>query len=240
MLINCPMSSASCEVKLPRSEMNTHLTEGAVTHTLLFSAKVNRLSVENESLKSSVHSLEHKNQRLEHNVATLLIEKTQLQERMTALEEKVKLVSGSVYKFVMPNFYKYRHKHKEWSSLPFYSHPQGYKMCLICNASSKGEDACLSVYICLMLGEYDDFLAWPLRGELTIHLLDQTGSERHLSHKVVFDDRGLQTALNRVRYGLRADTGTGFPEFIRLYDLHPRYLRDDRLMFKITDINCTP
>ena len=219
--------------------MNTHLTEGAVSHTLLLSSKITKLSLENGSLKSSVHHLENKNKRLERNVGTLLIDKARLQDCVSALEEKVKAVSGSVYKFVMPNFYKYRHKHQEWSSRPFYTHPQGYKMCLICNASSKKDDAYLSVYVCLMLGEYDDFLEWPLRGELTIHLLDQTGSERHCSRRVVFDDGTSKTSIDRVQHGLRAETGIGFLKFIPLYELHPRYINDGRLMFKVTDINCT-
>ena len=237
-LINCPLRFSNCDVKLPRKDMSSHLTEGATYHTLLLSSRVHELCLENDSLKSSVHSLESKNQRLETDVVVLLVDNSRLQDRMTSLEEKIKLVSGSVYKFSMPNFYKYRHKNEEWSSLPFYSHPQGYKMCLICNASSKGDDAYLSVYVCLMAGEFDEFLEWPLRGELTIHLLDQTGSDSHRSHKVFFNDRGSQAALNRVRYGLKAETMVGFPKFIRLYDLHPRYLKDDRLLFKVTDINC--
>ena len=236
--INCPLRFSNCDVKLPRKEMNTHLTEGATYHTLLLSSKVHELSLENRSLKSSVLSLESKKRQLETDVVALLIDNSQLKDRVSALEEKVKVVGGSVYKFTMPNFYKYRHKSKEWSSLPFYSHPQGYKMCLICNASSKGDDGYLSVYVCLMAGEYDEFLEWPIRGELTIHLLDQSGPERHCSRRVVFDDRGSQTALSRVRYGLRAETGVGFVKFMRLYDLHPRYLKDDQLLFKITDINC--
>ena len=236
--IKCPVSFTKCDIKLPRKEMVTHLSEGAISHTLLLSSKIHELSLENQGLRSSVRSLQSKNQRLEADVSSLLVDNSRLQERMTSLEEKVKVVTGTVYKFTMSNFYKYRHKHKEWSSQPFYSHPQGYKMCLICNASSKGDDAYLSVYVCLMAGEYDEFLEWPLRGELTIHLLDQTGLERHCSHTVLFDDRGSKTALNQVRYGLRAETAVGFPKFIRLYDLHPRYLKDDRLLFKITDINC--
>jgi TNF receptor-associated factor 4 len=219
--------------------MTSHLTKAATYHTLLLSSKVHELSLENRSLKSSVHTLESKNRRLETDVVALLVDNSQLKDRVASLEEKVKLVTGSVYKFTMPNFYKYRHKNKEWCSLPFYSHQQGYKMCLICNASSKGDDAYLSVYVCLMTGEFDDFLEWPLRGELTIHLLDQSGSERHCSQAIAFDHRGSQAALERVRYGqLRAETGVGFPKFMRLYDLHPRYLKDDRLLFKITDIKC--
>ena len=236
--INCPLRFYSCDVKLPRKEMNTHLTEGATYHTLLLSSTVRELSLENHSLKTSIYTLESKNRRLETDVTALLVDNSRLKDRVASLEEKIKVVTGSVYKFSMLNFYKYRHKNKEWSSLPFYSHPQGYKMCLICNASSKGDDAYLSVYVCLMAGEFDEFLEWPLRGELVIHLLDQSGSERHCTHKVIFDHRGSQTALERVRYGLRAETGVGFPKFMRLYDLHPRYLKDDQLLFKITDINC--
>ena len=236
-VINCPLSHAGCEVRPTRKDVSTHLAEAAVTHTLMQSAAVQRLLSENQSLTRRLHSVETKNQRLEHNVADLLVDKVKLQERVTALEDVVKELDGSVHKFIMPSFYKYRHENKEWSSVPFYTHPQGYNMCLVCNATGTGGNAYLSVYVCLMHGQYDDFLEWPLRGEMTIHLLDQTGSERHHVHRVKFDGTSSNAALGRVkRSRLRAETGVGFPQFIPLHDLHPRYLKNDCLVFKITDV----
>ena len=237
-VISCPLSSTGCDVKLPRREVTTHLSEAVVTHIQLQSEQTQRLILENQGLKSHLRRIESRNEQIECDVDKLYFEKTQLAERVASLEEHVKVLSGNEYKFTMPNFFKYRHKRKEWCSVPFYTHPQGYKMCLVCNATETGGNPYLSVFACLMLGEYDEFLEWPLRGEMTFHLLDQTGGHNHLKRMVKLNDKLSPAAVNRVRgvSGVRAEIGVGFPHFIALADLHPKYLKNDCLLFKITDI----
>ena len=235
-VIKCPLGGAGCEVKLPRNQMNTHIAEGVVTHTLLQAVKVQQLLADNESLKSRLYSVENKSYRLEHNVAKLLVDKTDLQERVQVLEEKVKELDNTTHKFMMQKFYKYRHEHKEWRSPPFYTHQQGYRLCLVCDASSKVSHH-LGVYVCLMMGEFDEFLEFPVRGELTIHLVDQSGSGYDRKHRFRYDSTASVDASCRVKRKLLADAMIGAPEFILLSDLHPRYLKNDRLVFKVTDIN---
>ena len=235
-VISCPLSHAGCEVKVSRKDMSSHFTEGVVVHTLLHVAEVQHLHQETQVLKSRVHLLENKNRRLEHDMANVLTEKSMLHEHVTDLEEKVKLLSGDIHTFTMANFFKYRHEHKEWSSIPFYTHTHGYKMCLLCDASAPESDSHLSVYVCLMQGEFDDYLRWPFQGEMTVHLLDQSGTERHCNRRVTFDGTASDTAINRVKKRLKASIGIGFPQFIPLSELHPRYLKNDCLSFKITDI----
>ena len=129
---------------------------------------MHRVLTENHSLTSRVVRLERRNRDLETNVAKLLIDKTDLVERVASLEEKVKVLSGSVYQFTMPNFFRYHHKNREWSSPPFFTRTQGYRLCLICDTTGKKGDSYLSVYVCLMQGQFDDFLEWPIRGSLMI------------------------------------------------------------------------
>ena len=49
-------------------------------------------------------------------------------------------------------------QHTIWWSPPFYTHPQGYKMCLkvFPNGNRYGENTHMSVYINILKGEFDD------------------------------------------------------------------------------------
>ena len=61
---------------------------------------------------------------------------------------------------------EYNNKKKDnidWYSGTFYTHNNGYKMCLnVCaGGDGNGEDTHLSVYLYLMKGSHDDNLKWP-------------------------------------------------------------------------------
>ena len=64
---------------------------------------------------------------------------------------------------------------RDWFSDPFYTHPNGYKMCLYCYAGSTH----LSVHLYLMKGPYDDHLRWPLKGHCEVKLLNQVSNVEH-------------------------------------------------------------
>jgi len=55
-----------------------------------------------------------------------------------------------------------------WYSPPFYTHPQGYKMCLsvVANGSGDGKGTHVSVFAYLMRGDFDDHLKWPFQGRV--------------------------------------------------------------------------
>ena len=67
--------------------------------------------------------------------------------------------------FIMEEFEKHRINKKHWYSLPFYSHLGGYKMRLKVEVNGYSN---VCVYVCLMKGEFDDELSWPLNGTITI------------------------------------------------------------------------
>ena len=78
-------------------------------------------------------------------------------------------------------------------SEPFYTHSCGYKMCLMAQISQRplgsprGEPGqtqppslLFAVHACLMPGEFDGELKLPIKGHVTIHLLNQTKDADHL------------------------------------------------------------
>ena len=56
------------------------------------------------------------------------------------------------------------------------------------NGSGSGAGTHVSVFVCLMCGEYDDDLPWPFRGDVTIQLLNQRRDKGHEEKTVPFDD----------------------------------------------------
>ena len=73
----------------------------------------------------------------------------------------------------MTDFEQHKKDDDQWFSLPFYSHPKGYKMCLRVDANGhgQGKHTHTSIHIHLMKREFDDQLKWPFRGEVIIKLL---------------------------------------------------------------------
>ena len=93
--------------------------------------------------------------------------------------------------FTMRKFELYKGANAEWYSDPFYTHPRGYKLCvrIDANGHKKQHGTHVSLFICLMRGEYDDELSWPFRGEIAIELLDQNSWEgKHHRCTIHFDD----------------------------------------------------
>ena len=124
-----------------------------------------------------------------------------------------------------------------WKSPDFYSHFDGYKLCLIAyvNGSSDGEGTHVSCYVKLMPGEYDDTLEWPFQGEVTVELLNQLEDKNHYKRVIRFNDETPDDCKNTV------DTkGWGQPKFIPHTNLglnsstNTQYLMNDTLYFRVT------
>ncbi len=104
----------------------------------------------------------------------------------TATEEKVErsldsLLFESSCRFVMRDVSTYRKNDGVWTSDPFYSGPQGYKMCLEVYANGVEEvrgNYC-SVFIRLLEGDFDGELLWPCRGSANVILLNLSQSRGH-------------------------------------------------------------
>ena len=163
-----------------------------------------------------------------------------LESRIKVLEERHELATrvgmaiGPV-RFTMNNFTRYKQTNKNWFSSPFYTHPQGYKVCLCVIANGEGpmHGEYTSVLLHLMKGDFDDYLKWPLRVAISVQLLDQEDEEQHHTKMFEFTDRTPDEVANRVTEGKRAKFGWGLFQFIEHDQLEPRYLKNNQLCFQI-------
>ncbi len=183
-------------------------------------------------------------EKLTHQVVT----KRELKDRIGGLERKQDTTKDSLEKLyhhvqiapiqiVMTDFEQHKRDKDEWYSEGFYTHPQGYKMCLsvYANGNGGGEGTHVSCFVYLMRGEFDEHLKWPFRGKVTFQLLNQQEDNKHLTKPVAFNDE--HTA--RVTSGERAAEGWGKAMFTPHSDLgytaatNCQYLMNDCLYFRV-------
>ena len=141
----------------------------------------------------------------------------------------------------MTNYVKMRKCNGEWYSPPFYTTPQGYKVCLKVYAKGWGTDKgiSVSVYAYLMRGEFDDHLKWPFRGRVVIQLCNQLQDKHHFGHTIDFSRTTDARVISRVTATERAEAGFGFHIDVPYKDLNfnpvsnCQYLKNDCLHFQI-------
>ena len=121
-----------------------------------------------------------------------------------------------------------------WYSLPFYTHPHGYKMCLNVDANGYGEgrNNHVSVFVFMKKGDYDEQLKWPFRGCITIRVLNQAGDdEGHLTSTldITADDTDFG---RRIILEEQTENGWGFHKLIPHEQL-PQFLNNSCLCLQI-------
>ena len=79
------------------------------------------------------------------------------------------------FEFTMRDFELQKSTRVNWYSPSFYTNPRGYRMCLSVTANGfrSAEGTHVSVFVHLMRGEFDNYLTWPFRGDVTVQLLNQ-------------------------------------------------------------------
>ena len=210
-----------------------------------------------ESLEESqrkIQELERKKQKHKHEIEALKqkVNKDMRQEMAEVKrqrdEDRASLVTLQHYVGVLPpvkiemtNFEKMKKNSGEWYSPPFYTHPQGYKMCLKVDANGKGvgKGTHVSVFVFLMRGEFDDYLKWPFQGIVVLQLCNQLQDKYHYGYTIDFSSTTDPEVISRVTSGEQAEIGKGTDTLIAHNDLNFnrannfQYLKNDCLYFQI-------
>lgn len=126
-----------------------------------------------------------------------------------------------------------RHQGK-WVSAPFYTHAQGYRMCLKVypNGYATSEGSEVTLYVCIMKGKYDKLLKWPFKGLVVLQLLDQKSGTDHLVRTVDFHE-GLNEKFSGRVQDSDMTGGWGILKFASIAELVPKYLRNDCLQIRV-------
>ncbi|XP_019848838.1 PREDICTED: uncharacterized protein LOC109580272 [Amphimedon queenslandica] len=149
---------------------------------------------------------------------------------------------------LMTSFASHQKSNKHWYSPSFYSHEKGYKLCLRvrANGESQGSGTHLSIHIHLMRGDYDDVLKWPVRGKVTLELLNRNRNENHFSGDIEFNDDSNPEATGRVMNGIQISSGTaafvgqGGATFVPQDLLFQDHLKNDSIRIRVAGVEMEP
>ena len=128
------------------------------------------------------------------------------------------------------------------TSEPFYTSAFGYKVVVWAYINGRGKEAgtCLSLYACVMCGEYDAILRWPIKPRYTFSLLDQdpdSEARKDLTRtRKVHDfkrDDVRKKGIDRPGRDERAII-VGFDDFVKHEELEAgNFLADDTLFIRV-------
>lgn len=256
--VSCDFHSVGCKAQSDRGRMGTHLTDKLAEHMALLSThmashtgevesfvpllarSVEKLAVmhqelrrENENLSMKYQELRRENEHLRQSYAQLKRD----QEKQLLRLDNVTLTGQLPVEFTVPNC---NFPDLNWMSKSFYTHSNGYKMCLNC-CISPTHDA-IQVMACLMRGEFDDTLVWPFHGSLTVQLLNQINNDHHHTRTFNFYEATDPKITDRVVLHDRAANGWGEKYFFKYTDLgynrhlQRQYLVNDCLKFRVVKV----
>lgn len=249
--VGCEFEFCGCPVKTLRKDMSKHLIDSSIEHTALLATSHKeqkaKFEFERQRTQEAIDQLQMENKTMKRIIDKQFTEIETLKHKLEAetLKHKLEVETSPVAikkeHFVLSDFERRRKENEVWYSAPFYTHQQGYKMCLrvYVNGVGEGENNSVSVYVCLMSGEFDDYLEWPFRDIITIDLID---SKHTITSSEISFDEGHQTHQNcccRIDSQKQSGRGLGFPCFIThtdLYEALPRLATKeaDSLLFRIT------
>ena len=206
--IQCDFSYAGCVAQLQRRFMSAHMKEDTDSHLSLVAQRVPEMEVKIKQQGDKIGRLEvQMKQMMEQN--KILIKLLGKNDDRLIVVPPVELVMKADFK--ADNYL--------WSSSPFYSHLGGYKMHLSVGVTF----SVVSVSICLMRGEFDDCLSWPLEGTITLeHPLKITNCIKH--DKPNYRNIGTNCWLFDV-------------PMKKLYGEREEYLKNGDLTFCISEVN---
>ena len=109
------------------------------------------------------------------------------------------------------------------------------------NGNGDAEGTHVSLFVCLMKGENDQYLQWPFKGDISIQMLNWREDNQHQEVIIPFNDSTDIIYRSKVSKEERGGAW-GYSEFIRIADLaydpkkNSAYLRGDTLCIKIPNI----
>ena len=241
-VMQCKLHHTGCEVSLPRRDMANHMKEDSITHISLLTLELTRTKQElmSQSQELTMVKSELKEaQRLAINRFET-IKQLDPQKLRMLVEMQCDIVPVIIE---VTGFAKLKKNNATRFSRPFYTGMGGYKMCLhaYANGNFAGESTHVSVYTCLMRGEFDSRLMWPFRGIVTIQLVNQLNDKEHCTRTIPYTDTTPDIYATRMTDKERS-CGWGVPKFIlhSELDLHVahncQYLKDDSIIFRIVSI----
>ena len=152
------------------------------------------------------------------------------------------IVNKNVIVFSIDNFSSYLKERKYYETPSFYTHRNGYKMCI--RVFPYGYDECEGTHLCaatfLMAGDNDNKLQFPFRGSITLQILNQmsNGVDGNYERTFEYNDKTDDIMCERVPESESMNSGMAMYNFIPLDELlnNNKYLKHGYLNLRVSKI----
>lgn len=278
--MTCPFSVFGCSSRPLRKDLEEHENASLRQHLKLAVKHVEGLE---KLMEENTEEQKERMTRLEASFKeTKALHLTQRKDLRRLIEKKVETHTESIQRsllsfknemiaqncnlplvFKLGNFTNLHDDDEDWRSPPFYSHSQGYKMCLrvYTNGCSEVRGSHISLYVYLMKSDHDNNLDWPFRGAIHVQILNQLEDVCHYGEKITFSCREVKNYNGRVKTPTNIGlTGLGKSQFIAQSELgfsrreedgeegdegegegrrlcSCQYLKDDSIYFRVSKVD---
>lgn len=230
--VECDFSHAGCTTTLRRKDLAAHMNENVQEHLTLLSSSLLKMS----------RAIEYKDRQIEELRGELQGKDKEISLIQQDMDNLIKLVPTVPIEVTMENYKLLKANDAEWNSAPFYTCHGGYKMCLrvLPNGFLNWQKSHVSMFLCMMKGEFDDQLRWPFAAKVVVQLLNQHKEYGNWDSDDEHYERELICRLRRV-FNRAIGGGQGCCDFIPNALLsNPKkgreFLKFDRLNFRIASI----
>ena len=220
-LIKCPLGCDECKNGVCRKDVQAHIDDKTQTTNI--------------PLTQRVTILENKFNEFEMTIAAVKLRPVgQPQQPGRPVTGTYKPVGAE---FTMTNFDEYKRDNLTWYSPHFYTHRNGYKMCLRVDANGDGfvRGTHLSIFVLLMQGEFDDQLEWPFQGDISIKLVNQKKDRDHVI-KTIYS-RNARERCERVMTEAYTGNSWGICRFLPHAQLEPKYLKNNCIKLHVIKVD---
>ena len=279
-VVSCEYNDLGCDTDMARQDVEVHNREFIAKHLNLAKQKLVCSTKELESSKAHLSiakkRLETLNTTFAYSIEEVLSmirlldqinfvqqkkEKSNLLRQLSLRYKSLLLLQDNQVAPVvlkMNDFKRHQKNGNSWFSYTFFTHEHGYKLSLCVEAAGHGaatqKSDFVSVFVCLMQGQYDCHLAWPMEGVIRVCLLDQLYSSKDndlcyamtisLPESPLFpvnatlrvSAKNEETSI-KTPMGLMSSTMLGSSKFISLEKLTKssvhQFLKDDCIFFRV-------
>ena len=235
-LVNCDFG---CKTRLTRREIPIHNKQKLIEHVRLQQKQL-------MELQKDIREKRHENMHLHQVIGR---QYCNIQCTLKAQQEKLEEISYSgtlPLTFSMEDFEQRKLDDSCWFSPPFYTHTHGYKLCLkvYANGAISVKGTHISLYVYLMQGDFDDTLAWPFEGHITVQLLNQLEDRNHCTNVFKFtcgsdpkrNYRVTESEQERAKRGIGECSFIAYDRLGLNSDLNCQYLSDNKLNFRVSEV----
>ena len=251
-MIQCEYHNVGCEVNVARKDLEEHNHKMMKEHLMMTKCRLSELNDTQHQLMGTLFDTKDQlTDALKQLTNLTVLMNSQLSPNNNPMTptgiRSIHLDSmATIFKFndqtcpvtiKMPEYDIKKEDEVQWSSDSFYTHNKGYKVCLCVYAAGhkEGKGTHLSVYLHVMSGPHDYELAWPMKRNFVIKILNQIGDVSHYTMDIINNDR---MPVNKVSENSSKDINRlGSSRFISNEDLcksNAKYLKDNCLFFQIT------